>query len=131
MFFIVMATGSFFAPHPFQAEQYHALAKAALSIEPIHKDATTITVQALFALMRYVYVLDRGSNEYRWLLGGMITRISQAIGLRGWTYIALFGFEGADIRFQNETADRGISTEMKSNEGGCSFGSTTPMMHGP
>lgn len=82
VFYGILATGVVYDTHPAAAlfqEQYHALARAALSLDPIWQEATSATVQALFVLMRYTYTVDRTSNEYRWLLGGLCTRVGQMV----------------------------------------------------
>ena len=61
------------------SEQYHALAQAALSIEPLLTEVTASTVQALFMMVRFIYNSDRRSNEARWILNGLCARLAQSV----------------------------------------------------
>lgn len=82
VFFVVLASGVYYAQHPqalVESQQYHALARAALSIDPMMREATCATVQALFMIMRFVYISDRTSSEERWLLSGLVARVSQIV----------------------------------------------------
>jgi hypothetical protein len=82
VFFILLATGVLYENHPTSlilAEQYHALARAALSLEPIVNEATCAAVQALFMMIWYIYSSDRSNNETRWLLAGVCCRMAQAV----------------------------------------------------
>jgi hypothetical protein len=63
------------------AEQYHALSRAALSIDPIYQDATCATVQALFMTFGHIYQSDRTNNEGRWLLMGLVVRVAQLVSI--------------------------------------------------
>ncbi|KAG1876498.1 hypothetical protein DFJ58DRAFT_178328 [Suillus subalutaceus] len=91
VFFIVLASGVLYEQSLSSgvlAEQYHALSRAALSIDPIYQDATCATVQALFMTFGHIYQSDRTNNEGRWLLMGVVARVAQLIGLQrdnaGW-----------------------------------------------
>ncbi|KZT27831.1 hypothetical protein NEOLEDRAFT_1059670 [Neolentinus lepideus HHB14362 ss-1] len=92
VFFMVLATGTLFDDTIdsaiIVAEQYHALACAALSLKSILDEASTTAVQALFMLFHFVFLSDRAGNERRWLLVGICTRVAQIIGLQrdsaGW-----------------------------------------------
>lgn len=91
VFFIVLASGVLYeqsASSGVIAEQYHALSRAALSLDPIYQDATCATVQALFMAFGHIYQSDRTNNEGRWLLMGVVVRVAQLIGLQrdnaGW-----------------------------------------------
>lgn len=82
VFFMTMATGVWFDNHPsatILAHQYHALARAALSVVSIIQEATCATVQALFMIIRFIYLTERSNNEERWILGGLCARIAQAV----------------------------------------------------
>ncbi|THU99159.1 hypothetical protein K435DRAFT_828264 [Dendrothele bispora CBS 962.96] len=90
-FFSVLAAAVMFEPDPSSpglARRYFALAKAALSLDPITQEATCATIQAMFTMVRYYYNSDRASNEMRWMLMGLCTRIALRIGLHrdssGW-----------------------------------------------
>ncbi|PBK60443.1 hypothetical protein ARMSODRAFT_966033 [Armillaria solidipes] len=91
VFFMAMGDGVLYDSSPdsaYLSEQYHALAQAAISIEPLLIEATSATVQALFMMFRFIYNSDRKSNETRWILAGLCGRIAQSIGLHrdssGW-----------------------------------------------
>lgn len=82
VFFITMASGVWFDSHPSStilAHQYHALARAAVSLEPVLQEGTCATVQALFMVLRFIYTTDRSGGEERWILGGLCTRIAQIV----------------------------------------------------
>ncbi|KAF4593324.1 hypothetical protein EYR38_009038 [Pleurotus pulmonarius] len=91
VFFIILASGVLHDPHPDKqhlSDQYLALSRAALALDPIFHEATCATVQALFMILRYNYTFDRSSTEERWLLIGLCVRVAQSIGLQrdssGW-----------------------------------------------
>ncbi|KAG1769517.1 hypothetical protein EV702DRAFT_1140943 [Suillus placidus] len=91
VFFILLASGVLYEQSPSSgvlAEQYHALSRAALSLDPIYQDATCATVQALFMAFGHIYQSDRTNNDSRWLLMGVVARLAQLIGLQrdnaGW-----------------------------------------------
>jgi hypothetical protein len=82
VFFILIATGFLYDSHPsasIMAEQCHALARAALSLDSILQEATCATVQALFMVIRFGYNSDRAGNEARWLLTGLCARVAQTV----------------------------------------------------
>lgn len=82
VFFIIMATGCLFELHPAAsmiADQYHALARAALSLDSLLQEVTCATVQTLFMVVRFIYSSDRTSNEERWILTGLCARIGQTV----------------------------------------------------
>lgn len=91
VFFILLASGVLHDQSQSSmvlAEQYYALSRAALSLDPISQDATCATVQALFMAFGHIYQSDRTNNEARWVLMGIVARIAQLIGLQrdnaGW-----------------------------------------------
>ena len=84
VFFIVMAHGIFYHPHPPAdrfAEQYHSLARAALSLDSVLLEVTPATVQAVFLIFRFIYDADLTAKEERWLLAGLCVRIAHTVGL--------------------------------------------------
>ncbi|KAK1227215.1 hypothetical protein PQX77_009849 [Marasmius sp. AFHP31] len=90
-FFMVLGAGIMYDPSPDSqsvAKRYYALAKAALSFDPITKDVSCATIQSLLVMFRYHYNLDRRSNEVRWLIIGVCSRVALKIGLHrdssGW-----------------------------------------------
>ncbi|KAJ8586898.1 hypothetical protein M405DRAFT_874860 [Rhizopogon salebrosus TDB-379] len=87
VFFILLASGALYeqsSSSGVMAEQYHALSRAALSLDPIHQDATCATVQALFMATRHIYLTDCANNEGRWLLMGVVGRVAQLRDSAGW-----------------------------------------------
>lgn len=77
-----MATGVWFDNHPsatILAHQYHALARAALSVVSIIQETTCATVQTLFMMIRFIYLSERSNNEERWILLGLCARIAQTV----------------------------------------------------
>jgi hypothetical protein len=84
VFFIVLASGVLYEQSTSSgviAEQYHALSRAALSLDPIYQDATCATVQALFMAFGHIYQSDRTNNEGRWLLMGVVVRVAQLVSI--------------------------------------------------
>ena len=85
VFFIVLAHGIFYHPHPppesASAEQYHSLARAALSLDSILIEVTPATAQAVFLIFRFIYDADLTAKEERWLLAGLCVRIAHTVGL--------------------------------------------------
>lgn len=82
VFFMVLANGYLYDTSPTSvtsAREYQALGRAALSFDPILQEVTCATVQAIFLLVRFAYNSDRRTNEERWLLTGLIARISQVV----------------------------------------------------
>lgn len=87
LFFILLATGALFEHSPLSpassarslAEQYSALARAALALDSILLEVTCATVQALFMMGHFIYNSDRKSNEERWLLTGLCSRVGQTV----------------------------------------------------
>ncbi|KAJ8094760.1 hypothetical protein PM082_010766 [Marasmius tenuissimus] len=90
-FFMILGAGIMYDPSPDSqsvAKRYYALAKAALSFDPITKDVSCATIQSLLVMFRYHYNMDRRSNEVRWLIIGVCSRVALKIGLHrdssGW-----------------------------------------------
>ncbi|KAF5383832.1 hypothetical protein D9615_003679 [Tricholomella constricta] len=85
VFFMILANGNLYDSHPSAvavAEQYHALARAALSLDSVLVEVTCATVQALFLVFRFSYNASKAEKEERWLLTGLATRVAQTIGLQ-------------------------------------------------
>ncbi|GLB41965.1 putative fungal specific transcription factor [Lyophyllum shimeji] len=85
VFFMILANGTLYDAHPSAttlAEQYYALARAALSLDSVLLEVTCATVQALFLVFRFVYDASQADKEERWLLTGLTTRIAHTIGLQ-------------------------------------------------
>jgi hypothetical protein len=61
------------------AKQYHALARAAMSLNSILCEVTCATVQALLLVIRFTYDSDKDGKEGRWLLTGLCARIAQTV----------------------------------------------------
>ena len=84
IFFILMATGLLTDHQPAvrtRSEQYHALARAAFSVDSIVREATCDSVQAVFMMIYYGYLVDRSSTEIRWILSGLAARLAQMVSL--------------------------------------------------
>lgn len=82
VFFTVLASGAFWEDHPTAkvlAHQYHTLARAALSLKSIIREASSASVQALFTIIRFLHFSDANAGEERWLLGGVCVRIAQIV----------------------------------------------------
>lgn len=82
VFFMVLANGYLYDTNPVSvtyARQYHALGRAALSFDSLPQEVTCATAQALFLMVRFAYNSDRRANEERWLLTGLIARLSQVV----------------------------------------------------
>lgn len=85
VFFVVLASGAIHDGHPsatILAQQYHALSRAALSLDSIIRDANSATVQALFMIIRFIHASDAKSGEERWLLGGVCAKVAQIVRLQ-------------------------------------------------
>ncbi|KAF9268995.1 hypothetical protein L218DRAFT_1072662 [Marasmius fiardii PR-910] len=90
-FFMVLGAGIMYDTSPDSksvAKRYYALSKAALSLDPVTKEVSCATIQAFLVMFRYHYNVDRGSNEIRWLIIGVCTKVALKIGLHrdssGW-----------------------------------------------
>lgn len=82
VFFMVLANGYLYDASPESvicARQYQALGRAALSFDSLSQEVTCATVQAFFLMVRFAYNSDRRANEERWLLTGLIARLSQVV----------------------------------------------------
>ncbi|KAF9499385.1 hypothetical protein BDN71DRAFT_1384144, partial [Pleurotus eryngii] len=69
--FVILASGVLHDPHPDKqrlSDQYLAISRGALALDPIFHEATCATVQALFMILRYNHTFDRSGTEERWLL---------------------------------------------------------------
>jgi len=78
VFFMVLAIGALFDPHPnarITAEQHHAFACATFSLESIVGGATCASIQALLMMEHFLFSTDRSGNERRWLLNGLCTKV--------------------------------------------------------
>jgi hypothetical protein len=86
VFFIVIGVGALFDPHlnaRIIAEQYHAFACAAFSLESIVDGATSASIQALFMMAHFLLLTDRSGSERRWLISGMTCKV---IHMVSWPY---------------------------------------------
>ncbi|TFY56032.1 hypothetical protein EVG20_g9091 [Dentipellis fragilis] len=85
VFFSILATGVYHDTHPSAAllsDQYHALACASFSTQPIAREASIATVQALFLVILFLWMSDRSTNELRWLMSGLIGKLIQTLGIQ-------------------------------------------------
>jgi len=84
--FMVFALGTLMDTHrplcSIEAEEYHSLARACLSVEPVYDNSSLQAVQSML-LMIWYYTLtaNRRSNGYRLAIWGVVIRLCQAIGL--------------------------------------------------
>lgn len=86
VFFIVIGVGTLFDSHPSAriiAEQYHAFACAAFSLESIVDGATCASIQALFMMAHFLLLTDRSGGERRWLISGLTCKV---IHMVSWSY---------------------------------------------
>jgi hypothetical protein len=86
VFFIVIGVGALFDPHTsarIVAEQYHAFACAAFSLESIVDGATSASIQALFMMAHFLLITDRSGSERRWLIIGLTSKV---IHMVSWPY---------------------------------------------
>lgn len=82
VFFILLASAAIHNKDPssvFVRQQYHALARAAFSLEPITREVTTASAQALFIIIWFLHLSDTNSIEERWLLGGVLAKTTQIV----------------------------------------------------
>lgn len=82
VFFIFLASSFRYESDPsatFYSEQYHALSRAALALNPISVEKMCATVQALFMICRFMWESDRASGEERWILFAICSRIAQMV----------------------------------------------------
>lgn len=85
VFFIVIGVGTLFDSHPnarILAEQYHAFACAAFSLESILDGATCASIQALFMMSYFLLFTDRSGGERRWLISGLTCKVIHMLGLQ-------------------------------------------------
>jgi hypothetical protein len=81
VFFVLMATGLLFDSYPsalILAQEYHALSRAALSLDSVLVEANCATVQAVFMIVRFIHLLD-GRGEERYMLGGVCERVAKIV----------------------------------------------------
>ncbi|KAJ3527260.1 hypothetical protein NM688_g8153 [Phlebia brevispora] len=83
VFFAVMALGvmRIATADTMQAERYHVLSCAALSLVPVISEAMCATIQALFLINAFLFTTVRVASEESWLLVGLCGRLSYRIGL--------------------------------------------------
>lgn len=82
LIFAVLAIGAFHSSEENRdatAEKYYHLACAALSLDPIMKEASSTTLQTLFVMMHYHNCRDNPGCERRWLLGGILYRMTYSV----------------------------------------------------
>ncbi|KAH8116265.1 fungal-specific transcription factor domain-containing protein [Phellopilus nigrolimitatus] len=80
--FLVFAVGSHVSEDSNDqalGEKYRWLACAAMSLNPLMKEATSTTLQALFVMVQYFSCVDSPSCERRWLLSGVMYRLAYSV----------------------------------------------------
>ncbi len=82
IFFGVMAIGasrSFEIAAAAQAERYYVLACATLSLAPIIAEAMCATIQALYVINSFLFIMARSSSEESWLIVGLCGRLAYRV----------------------------------------------------
>lgn len=82
IFFGVMAIGasrSFEIAAAAQAERYYVLACATLSLAPIIAEAMCATIQALYVINSFLFIMARASSEESWLIVGLCGRLAYRV----------------------------------------------------
>ncbi|KAG5641983.1 hypothetical protein DXG03_003836 [Asterophora parasitica] len=100
VFFMVMANGNLYDAHSSAvavAEQYYALARAALSVDSVLVEVTCATVQAIFLIFRFVYNSSQADREERWILTGLATRVGQTVSSTRLNSISLMTYISSQI----------------------------------
>ncbi|KZP26960.1 hypothetical protein FIBSPDRAFT_948931 [Athelia psychrophila] len=83
VFFAVLASAAYYDRSLYSdrlAKQYHVLARAALSLETIVREATTASIQALLITTSFMRASDYQCDQEKWLIEG--TLINWQIGLQ-------------------------------------------------
>lgn len=62
-----------------QAERYHAMSCAAISLAPIISEAMCATIQALFLCNAFLFTSVRVASEECWLIVGLCGRLSYRV----------------------------------------------------
>ena len=84
VFFSLLAQGLAFSREnsvSLVQEQYHALACALISLEPITRGVTCSSVQAFFLIVRFLNTTVRTAAEDCWILFGICVRVAQVVCL--------------------------------------------------
>ena len=82
--FMVLAIGSHFSGEPngrTDGEKFHLLGCAAMSLVPLAKEATSTTIQGLFAMVQYFNCIDGPGCERRWLLSSVMFRLAYSVSV--------------------------------------------------
>ncbi|KAF8638943.1 hypothetical protein AX16_010417 [Volvariella volvacea WC 439] len=85
IFFTVLANGVAFGSYSSSvliSRRYYAMARAAFSLQNPFHEASCVTIQALFMIIRLMYTIDLAGYEERWILSGLCARLSQVFGLQ-------------------------------------------------
>lgn len=85
VFFSIMAQGLAFSRETSVSlvqEQYHSLACALISLEPITRGVTCSTVQAFYLIVRFLNTTVRTAAEDCWIIFGVCVRVAQVMGLQ-------------------------------------------------
>lgn len=80
--FLVLAIGSTVSDDTsgqLSGQRYYALACAAFSLEPLIRESTTATLQALFIMIQYYGLVDRAVSDRRWLVSGIMIRLAHSV----------------------------------------------------
>lgn len=82
--FMVLAIGAHFSGEPngkADGEKFHLLGCAAMSLVPLTKEATSTTIQGLFAMVQYFNCIDSPGCERRWLLSSVMFRLAYSVSI--------------------------------------------------
>ncbi|KZP23764.1 hypothetical protein FIBSPDRAFT_1042620 [Athelia psychrophila] len=92
VFFAVLASAAYYERSLYSdtlAKQYHVLARAALSLATIVREANTATLQALIIIIWFTRTSEHQRNQEKWVIEGACIRLAYIIGLHregvGWT----------------------------------------------
>lgn len=80
--FLVLAIGSTISDEAsgvLAGQRYYALACASISLQPLIRESTNATLQALFIMMQYYGLVDRAVSDRRWLMSGVMIRLAHSV----------------------------------------------------
>ncbi|KZP23762.1 hypothetical protein FIBSPDRAFT_930268 [Athelia psychrophila] len=134
VFFAVLACAAYYERSLYSdtlAKQYHVLARAALSLTTIVREANTETLQALLIIVWYLRVSEHQRNQEKWILEGTCIRLAHIIGLQrenvSWTLdkeenqrrrVLFWELYSMDL---SSSLMMGLPTNMSARHTGCQF----------
>lgn len=84
LIYLVLAIGSHLGTDidgKSEGEKYYLLSCAAMSLNPIVKESTSASLQALFVMVQYFNCVDSPACERRWLLSGVMYRLAYSVSV--------------------------------------------------